>query len=301
MNINAVDLNLLKAFDALVREQNVTRAAEGVGLTQPAMSNALSRLRHLFGDELLVRAPGGMAPTPRALALAEPIRTALDQINQAVNFSAEFDPATARRAFTIAMNDYASLMTLPDLMPVLKREAPGIDLRVISPPTDITIDMMGEDKVDMTVGVFNDRPTWMRTTPIADLEFVAVACRTNPSLKNGLDFDTYVEMGHVLISQRGDPSGFVDDVLAERGLKRRVALTIPHFLVAPYVLSNTNLVAVLGRPMAELLQSSADIGIWPLPFELEPLQAELGWHDRFTNDPAHSWLRDRIREIRDTA
>lgn len=301
MNINGVDLNLLKAFDALVRERNVTRAAEGVGLTQPAMSNALSRLRHLFRDELLVRAPGGMAPTPRALALAGPIRTALDQIDQAVNFSAEFDPATTERAYTVAMNDYASLMTLPELMPVLKREAPGLDLRVISPPIDIAVEMMANDEVDMTVAVFDEHPPWMQTMVVADLDFVAVACKTNPSLKDGLDFDTYVEMGHVLISQRGDPSGFVDKLLAERGKKRRVALTIPHFMVAPFVLSNTNLVAVLGRRMAEMLTESADIGIWPLPFEFEPLQAELGWHDRFTGDPAHTWLRERVQEMRRSA
>ncbi len=297
MNLRRLDLNLLVIFDALMAERNVTRAAQRIGLSQPAFSNALSRLRHYLKDELFVRGTEGMLPTPRALELAPQIHAALSSIEIALD-PLKFDPAIAERTFTIDTNDYIVTTSMPPLMRRLAVEGPGIDIRIV-PPNGKAFDRLDTREIDFAVGVFGEIPDRIGVEIIDDNVFCCMMRPDHPLARGKLDLKRYASAKHLLITPRGDPSGFVDDALVEHGLTRRIALTVNHFTVAPSIIANSDLIVTLPKRVADLYAPLFDLKLRAAPISTQSKFStiELIWHKRLGQHPAYQWFRELFKSI----
>lgn len=291
VRLAGIDLNLLTSLDALLGTQSVTRAARQLGRTQPAVSHALRRLRELLGDELLVRTPKGMQPTPRALELRPAVRTALEAAEAVLQEAPAFDPARAERSFAVTMADQASFLLLPPLVERLAREAPGVRIDVRPAPLHLLA-----DEVDLAIGVFFDSPTGVCEEPLFDEVFACVIRRGSAAARGPFDLKRYLSLSHLLIAPRGLPGSPLDDALARAGQRRRVALTVPHFLVAPHVIATTDLVwtapAALARAFGHL-----PLAIREPPFKTNGFSVAMRWHVRLDRDPGLRWLRGMVREV----
>jgi DNA-binding transcriptional LysR family regulator len=295
MNLSAVDLNLLVALDALLTERHVSRAAARVGLTQPAMSNALARLRRVLGDPLFVRTPEGMRPTPRAEALAGPLGEALRTVRERVLRQDKFDPATAQRTFGIATQDYEQLVLLPAVTARLAREAPGIRLQVTTPSERLPVLDLSQGKIDIMIGVHQATPAGlMRQTLMTD-EFLCVVA-DGPDAPTKLTLKSYAAMDHLLISPYGGMTGYVDEALAKAGLARQVKLAVPDFALAPWLLLKTPYVLTMPERAARQLAIHLPLRLLPPPVVVPAFTEYMFWHERTHTDPAHKWLRQVIKD-----
>lgn len=300
INLAGLDLNLLVVFDALITEGSVTRAGERVGLSQPATSNALARLRRLTQDELFLRTPAGLRPTPRALALAQQLNPALRQIQGALLEDASFDPATSDRVFAIGMSDYVELTLLPQLMQRVQAVAPGVSLQVRSGDRQTLFTLLDSGAIDLACGLFPEVVPWHQEQLLFQDTYLCAARPDHPGLGDELSLDTYLALPHLLISVREDRVGRVDNLLAKQNLQRRVALSIPHFLAAPFVLAQTDLIATLARRVALAFDQTQPLKLLPLPFELEGFSVAMRWHRSSQNSPANQWLRSLIADVTQT-
>jgi len=290
-----VDLNLLVALDALLEAENVTRAARRVGLSQSALSSALGRLRHLFGDPILVRARGGMAPTPLARRLREPVRRTLDEVAGMLRPPGPFDPRAPRR-FRIAVTDYVGLVVLPGIAARVLGAGPAIDLEVRTlDDWNLPADELDRGALDVAVSFFRDLPPRLRAEHLFDEDFVCAVRRGHPAVKQRLGIRQYAELPHLLVSPRAGVTGTVDAALAARGMARRVAMTVPHFAVAPAVLARTDCVATLAGRVARLGARTAPLRLLAPPIPLPGFAVQMVWHPQTDADPAASWLRQQIR------
>lgn len=296
INLRALDLNLLVILEVLLRKESVTEAALEIGLSQSAMSHALGRLRETFEDELLVRSGRTMVPTVRAEGLKEPLREALAALEAVVRQEKPFDPATSRARMVIAANDYAQFVFLPLLMERLQQEAPFMDLRVREMGSGAPTERLASGELDiaMTLGLPEQVPDTLYRRDLYQLELVSMVRADHPEVGEELDLATFVRLPHLLISPRGDDRGVVDLTLAEKGLSRRVALVVPHFMVAPYLVANSNLVLTSARRVLENFAELLPLRIFKTPLELERGTISMVWHPRSHRDPVHRWLRDQI-------
>jgi len=289
-----VDLNLLVALRALLHERHVTRAAARVGLSQPAMSHALARLRELTGDPILVRTPRGMQPTPRAEAMAGPLEQALSEIHRLLAAPGAFDPGTSTRRFHIGASDYVELAILPGVLTRVWAEAPGVDVRVVNLPMTPTEDL-AEGRLDLGIGLLpqfgSPPPSGIRAQKVIEDRFVCVVREGHPTVKKRLELDSFCELPHALVAPRGQGGGIVDTALAKLGRQRRVALQVAHFLVAPHIVRETDLVLTLATRMADVLAPMLGLRRLPPPVELGGFSMWMAWHERQQADPAHAWLR----------
>lgn len=307
VNVAEIDLNLLVALQALLTERHVTRAAARMGLTQPAMSHALARLRETLGDPLLVRTKTGLQLTPRAVALVEPLARVLAGAGELLAPPQGFDPKTSTRRFRIATSDYMEIVLMPALLELLGREAPGLDVvlvrhagKGVDQIEDGTADliMIPPDRLDRrSAAIFAQR--------ILAEKFVCVVRVDHPRIAKSakaLTLDRYVELPHVLVSPSGGGAGIVDDALAKVGKTRRVAVVVPHFLVAPFLVERTDLVLTLAARIARSLAPAVNLRSLAPPPELDlpGFEIRLLWHERDHADPAHTWLRERIAAVAKT-
>ena len=297
INLAGIDLNLLVVFDALIAEGSVTRAGERVGLSQPATSNALARLRRLTGDDLFIRTAAGLQPTPRALTLAQQLSPALRQIQGALLEDSTFDPATSDRVFAIGMSDYVEFTLLPRLMQQLQAVAPGINLQIRSGDRQALFDLLDNGSIDIACGLFPEAVPWHHEQALFQDTYVCAARHDHPSLRETLSFDDYIALPHLLVSIKEDRLGRVDNLLAQQGLKRQVALSIPHFLAAPFALAQTDLIATLACRVALGFSQIQVLKLLPLPFELEGFTVAMRWHRSSQNSPANQWLRSLITGV----
>jgi DNA-binding transcriptional LysR family regulator len=296
MNLSGIDLNLLVVLDALLAESSVTAAARRVGLSQPAVSNALTRLRGLVGDPLFVRAGRGLVATPRARSLADPIRRALVEIGSALAPPAPFGPRQARRTFVLAMPDVAELVLMPPLSARLRREAPGIDLRVLPVPTAVSRDFqLGYDTPDLMIAMLNGLAP--RAAPLFSLELVCLVRRDHPRVGARISLERFVELEHVLVAPGGMPGGIVDELLAKRGLERRVALTLAHFFSAAMVVSRSDLVMSATSVLAGIAERILPVRSVRHPLDTPVATIAQHWNLQHDADPAHRWLREMIAEV----
>lgn len=292
MNLAGFDLNLLLAFDAIMRDRHVTRAASRIGMTQPALSNALSRLRHHLNDELFVRTRDGMVPTPRALELAGPVRAALDSLGQALG-QQSFDPLTSDRQFSIGLNDYAVTTLFPTIVRRLETEGPGIRLRLV-PSAGRTEELLDARDIDFGISAFDELPERFGSASLIDDSYVLLMRRGHPLANGKLTLETYAQARHMLMSPRGDPRGFVDRALAEHGLQRSITLTINSFSSAAPLLSASDLIMTTPQRVADAVAPLYDLVQRPAPFmgPKDYANAVLVWHTRFSAHPAQDWMRD---------
>ncbi|HVC50582.1 MAG TPA: LysR family transcriptional regulator [Stellaceae bacterium] len=293
MDIRAVDLNLLKAFDALYGERAVTRAAGRIGLSQPAMSHALSRLRDLFADDLFVRTPAGMEPTARAREVAPLIAGAIEQIEAALNLGAGFDPAKSTGIFTAGMAEYAEVAMVGRLAAAFAAEAPRATLRLLPLNGADAAGQLEQGAIDVAVAHLRALPATIETRTLLRDPFVIALRRGHPLAARPLSIEAYAAQGHILVSPRGDTSGAIDRVLVDLGLRRRVALLVATYLAVPVALAVSDLVATLPSRAARQIAATAEIAILPLPIDLS-VTVSMAWHRRAASEPAQAWFRDLL-------
>lgn len=300
MDLHGVDLNLLVAFDALMAERSVTRAGARIGRTQPAMSAALSRLRGLFGDELFVRGPAGLQPTPRALDLAEPLGHALAEIQRTLDFTHQFDPATSSASFRLGLSDHPAFLLLPRLVDALRVRAPFVTLRINNfTHRDDAVSILDNGAADLTIGVPASLSPGGRifSQPLFEDRFVCIVRRDHPVADKPLDLETFVSLSHLLVSPEGEQYGHVDLALAALGLKRRLAITLPQMYAAPSVIAQSDMIATLLNGVVRASGQTEGLAILPPPFDLEPVSFVMSWHRRNDGHPAQRWLRSCISEL----
>lgn len=295
MSLRSVDLNLLVALDALLTEQHVTRASEHVGLSQPAMSNALSRLRGMFGDELLVRTSTGMQATPRAIELAEPLRQLLRQVERVLESDAAFDPEKSERTFTIRMSDILAFLMLP---PLLARKPPvsRMSYNVLHLPPAGTVDALERDEIDVAISMGLDHSNSIRSEKLLTDRMVCVMRASHPIAKRPLTFESFMAQEHAKQSMSPTDMRFVDNVLADMGHKRRIALNVPHWLVVPHVLKRSDLLFVMPGRLAAALNDK-DLRSFDLPFDSAPFEWMMYWHRRYDQSNVNRWLREELRQV----
>ena len=307
MTLAKLDLNLLVYLDALLREANVTRAAQQLGISQPAMSNGLKRLRDTFGDPLLVRTSDGMQPTDRALALQPEVRAVLSQIEQFTQPVAAFDPSASERVYRVMCSDYAEVTLLPGLLSRLRAHAPLITLDVLT-PSDVTFHDVEHGKVDLVINRFDELPASFHSSVLWRDGF---ACLVPDTVSRGepLTLARYLAARHVWVSKTGmgvgvgmDPAdvqrlGWVDEALAEIGEQRNIAVFTRHYLVAMQHAARQDLIATVPSRAAQLLADQSGLSLVPPPFEVPPIELTMAWSPLLHNNPGHRWLRGQFREV----
>jgi LysR family transcriptional regulator, mexEF-oprN operon transcriptional activator len=296
INLAGIDLNLVVVFDALMTDRNVTRAGERLGLSQPATSNALSRLRSLTKDELFVRSAAGLQPTPRAIALAQQLRPALQHIQSALLEEQTFDPTTSDRVFAIGMSDYVEFTLLPKLMPRIHAIAPHVSLQIRSGDRQKLLSLLDNGEIDLVCGVFPEQIQWHKEELLFPENFVCVCRDDHPTMGNTLSLEEYLSVSHLLVSLKEDRVGRVDMLLAQQNLKRHIALSIPHFLIAPFILAQTDLIATLAERIALAFAENQALKILPIPLDIEGFSVWMRWHQSSENSPACQWLRSQVVE-----
>jgi DNA-binding transcriptional LysR family regulator len=302
MNFAAVDLNLLRVFDALMRERSATRAGERVGLSQPAISSALNRLRHITGDQLFVRESNRMVPTPQAQALIAPVQEALAQIEQALASVTKFDPAVSRRTFRLLGSDYFSTMLMPRLSARIADQAPGILLQLLDGGRSDIIRMLSDGLVDLALGPPVEETGWISRQVLFEGHLVAVAAAGHKAFAGLQPGDVipahlFCELPHALCSIDGGITTSVDAALAAEGLSRRVALTLPHFHATALAVAEGRLIGSLPKHFAEAAAEWHGLVIYRLPVPVATMRLGLYWHRRYDDDQAHGWMRDQITAI----
>jgi DNA-binding transcriptional LysR family regulator len=311
-NFRTLDLNLLRVFDEVMAERSLTRAARNLSLTQPAVSNALRRLRDTLGDELVVREGQGMAPTPRALSIWPTVRQALGQL-QASLAPSNFEPAQASTTFVLAMADATAAELMPGLIDILEREAPGVTMRVVPLTTRDPRRLLDEGKADLAVGHFpsvladlvvraqSDEAVAFAHQRLYDGQYVCVMRAGHPLAQGPLTLDTFCAARHMLVSFSGRPYGFIDESLAALGRKRQVVLTVNQFFTAGRVVANSNLLTVLPLHFVSVTGIADQLVLWPLPFDVAPVHVDAVWHSRMQLQSAHAWLRQAIARASEKA
>jgi DNA-binding transcriptional LysR family regulator len=297
VNIAALNMNLLPVLDALLTERSVSRAGARLGLSQPAVSNALAQLRALLKDPLLVRKAGGMAPTERALALAGPLRAALIALEQGLEPPAAFDPADARRDFTIATNDFVAFAMLPRLLARIQHEAPGVHLQVRAWQEHVVPSDLARGDADLQLGFTRGATAGHQAAPLFDDSFAFVARKGHPLVAGKITLATYTKLAHVLVSHEPNARGVVDDVLGQRGLTRNVALRVSHFLLVAPIVAATDYVAALSQIVARPMAASLPLQLLPMPIDVPSATVQMIWHERTAASPAHAWLRRVVAEV----
>lgn len=296
INLARVDLNLLVAFDALLTERSVTKAAARVGLGQSAMSHNLARLRQLFDDELLVRSRDGMRPTPKALALTDRVRIALSGIEALVKRADEFEPAKTERTFRIGLPDSVEMLVGPKLLEIGCTEAPSIRFRFYSTDERQLLEEIDADKIDLGIGIgtFPDGQVHHKRRLLVKDTYLCMFNAAKVGLKPPISLKNYVQLPHVLTSLRKGERGVVDDALEKIGRSRKVALTTPRFVVVPFLVAGAPVVTTMHARLARIFARDLDLALSRVPVELPEVTISMLWHASYDRDPGHEWLRKAI-------
>jgi len=298
MDLHGIDLNLLVAFDALMAERSVTRAGVRIGRTQPAMSAALSRLRTLLGDELFVRSPEGLQPTPRALDLAEPLGHALAEIQRTLEFTQVFNPASSTATFSIGLSEHAAFVVLPKLLASLRQHAPNIVLLVRNfVHRDDAVALLDAGEADITIGVPHAPAGRILSQALFEESFVCILRKGHAEAGAPLTMESFLRMSHLLVSPENERFGAVDAALAKQGLRRRLALTLPQLYVAPALVASSDLVATLMEGVVHASGYADKLYISPPPLTLGRVKFGMSWHRRNDVHPAQRWLRGIIPSL----
>jgi DNA-binding transcriptional LysR family regulator len=293
--LRRLDLNLLPVLEALLTTRSVTRTAARLHMSQSAVSHCLARLRRALPDPLFVRGVRGLEPTAWCLALAPTLRHLLGDLAEALTPPAAWEPATAQRTFTLAMTDYVALLLLPPLLEHVRQHAPGVDLVLRQVHQDQPeIQGLESGSVDVALILRPPESPGLRLQRLFEDRFVCLVRRDHPLVGRRLTLERYLELSHLLISPQGHGLGFVDSVLAQRGLSRRIALRLPYFIVAAPILARTDLLLTLPERVAREVGERFPLRQLAPPLPLATFAMHQLWHERNHHDPAHRWLRERI-------
>lgn len=292
VDLRRIDLNLLVTLDALLEERNVTRAATRLGMSQPAASRALGRLRDLFSDALLVDGPGGYLLSARATELRPALRQILAGVGALLE-ARRFDPAVATGPLRLLMTDLHAAVLAPHLLSRLAEEAPAVDLDII-PPGPAIAAMLENEMVDAAVGVIEVAPSGILRRKLFEDRFVTIMRKGHPAGENRLTLDTYLTLDHMTINVTGTGPAPVDELLSAMGRRRRVRTRVPNFFAAMEIAAGSDLVMTLPESLARTAAGAARFIMLPPPVELGPIAVSLLWHARDQDAPRHMWLRSLI-------
>jgi DNA-binding transcriptional LysR family regulator len=292
-----IDLNLLVVLDALLTEKHVTRTGVRLHLSQPAISHSLNKLRVLLDDPLLIRQGNEVVLSALAQNLQAPLKEILGQIETLLGQSIDFVPADSQRTLRIAMSDYGAAIVLPKLLVQLRAQAPGTSLVVIQDSRLGMLEQVGQGRIDLAIGVFPAPGADICTEVLFEETFTCLLDRRSLPENGVLDLDSYLARPHLLVSMDGNTRGEVDNVLRARGLKRRVAVNVPHWGTAPGMIADTDLIlTVATRTLTNVPFGDTLVAMAP-PLTVAPFNYVQAWHNRFNQDPAHRWLRELVRQV----
>lgn len=289
--LSEINLNLLLALEAILAERSVSRAARRIGVSQPAMSQSLRHLREIFDDALLVRDRGNYVLTPAAERLAMPLRQAMLALQRVLDGLEHFDPAKARRRFTISAGDYTAITLLPPLLERASAEAPGVDIDVKHMDPRRVWESLATGEVDIVLGTALEPGSDYSQQVLYSDGFACLVRRDHPEVQGSLDLAQYTRLPHALISPRGDGPSIVDSALQALGHSRRIALRVPYFLAAPLVVSRSDLILTAPRKLAEAFAATHPLQLIEPPLALPTFNVVQVWHQRYQDDAAHQWLR----------
>jgi DNA-binding transcriptional LysR family regulator len=296
MNVRDIDLNLLRVFDSVLHEHSVTAAATRLGLTQPAVSNALARLRAQFGDPLFVRTAGGMDATPFARELAEPVRQALALLESALAHGPGFDPATSTRAFRFYMSDVGQVEFLPPLVERTQRAAPGVRLEAVGLEVDDIAAALAAGALDLAVGFLPGLGAPVLREALFRDPYACLMRADHPAAEGSLTRKKFLEAAHAVVSYRGGHR-VIEEALERAGVAPRIALRVPHFTVMPMVLERSDLLLTLPTRVARVYERRGNLVSRPVPIPIPSAEVAVHWHERFEADSGNRWLRALIVEL----
>lgn len=297
MNLRSLDLNLLLVFDAVYGERSISRAAEKLHLSQPTVSNALARLRVRLDDPLFERSAHGMAPTPRAKKLADPIRQALNVLEQGLRDDDVFDFANSTREFVIAVEDYGEAVIVPRFVKGLAQVAPGISIH-IRPETSAQLKAeLREGSVDLALDYFALGDPAYRSKVVLTETLKSLSRRDHPTLQERLSLDLYLALPHVVLSAPANAQPMIDRALSKRGLQRHVAVSVPHFISMPLMVQATDMICTLPARMAYLYADNFRLRLHAVPLRMPQFPVYLVWHKSIEADAGHQWFRNQLMEF----
>jgi len=297
MDLRDIDLNLLVVFNQLLLDRNVSTAADKLGLTQPAVSNSLKRLRSVLKDELFLRTSKGMEPTPYALHLAEPVIYALNTLQTALTTRDSFDPLSSTRTFNLAMTDIGEMYFMPPLMDVLAQRAPHIQISTLRPNAGNLKEDMESGSVDLAMGLLPDLQTGFFQRRLFRHRYVCMFRKGHPSAKSPMSLKQFSELEHVGVVALNTGHGEVDGLLERAGIKRRMRLVVPHFIAVGHILQSTDLIATVPQRFAVRCEAPFGLTTSPHPAKLPDIAINLFWHAKYNRDPANMWLRQLFVEL----
>ena len=293
VNLRSLDLNLLLVFDAVFQERSISKAARKLHLSQPTVSNALARLREGLRDPLFERSPQGMLPTSRAKMIYKPIRQALDVLDRGLRGEDAFNFTRSDREFVIAVEDYGETIILPRLLEWLSRVAPQIRIRIRAEQSAQLKTALREGEVDLVLDYFALRESDYHSECVMTETLLSLTRRNHPQIGNKkLNLDSYLTQRHVVLAPRTDAMPMIDLALSKRGLKRKIAVIVPHFLSMPVIVQNSNLICTLPRRMAELYADNFDLKSHAVPLRVPHFPIYLIWHELAETDAGHRWFRN---------
>ena len=307
MNLRNVDLNLLIYLDVLLREKNVTRAAEQLGITQPAMSNGLKRLRVIFNDPLLIRSSEGMTPTERALALHGPLRKALAELQLVLEPDQSFIAKDSQRIYRIMASDYAEATLVPTLVKEMRLLAPDVVLDFLT-PSDVSYKDMEQGRVDMAINRFNEIPQSFHQVTVWRDSFSCLLNKKNPAVKD-FSLENYLDAQHIWVSKTGMGVGFgvnpeksgglgwIDNALARIGEKRKISIFTRHYQMPALITESNDLIATLPTRVAELQAANTKLAVLEPPFDIPVFELKMAWSPLLQHNVAHKWLRGLIMSV----
>lgn len=297
LNLRDIDLNLLVVFHELYKERRVAAVAESLGLTQPAVSNALSRLRRMMGDELFLRTGRGMEPTPYASQLAEPIAAALATIRDTLERQLEFDPAASVRKFTIAMTDLGEIHFLPRLMRRLAEVAPGVTVSTVRNTSVGLGDELESGRVDIAFGLLPQLKAGFFQRLLFRQRYVCLFRKGHPLDKGSMTLEDFESAQHVVVVAAGTGHATVNNAIERRAVRRNVRLSVPHFVALGHILASTDLVATVPERYVRESMGPFNLTYLSLPVPVPEFDVNLFWHARFHKEPGNQWLRSLMAEL----
>jgi DNA-binding transcriptional LysR family regulator len=297
MDLREIDLNLLVVFNQLLLDRSVSTAAEKLGLTQPAVSNALKRLRAALKDELFLRTSRGMEPTPYALHLAEPVIYALNALQAALTTRDSFDPTSSSRNFQLAMTDIGEMYFMPPLMVALSRVAPNVRVSTVRPNAANLKEDMESGTVDVALGLFPNLQTGFFQRRLFRHKYVCVFRQGHPVARSPMTLAQFSELDHVGVVAANTGHGEVDGLLERAGIQRKMRLVVPHFIAVGHILQTTDLIATLPERFAQRCEAPFGLATSPHPARIPDIAINLFWHAKFNRDPANMWIRQLFVEL----
>jgi len=299
MNLSNIDFNLLKVLDAVIAERNVTRAGKRLGRSQPAVSNALNRLRALLGDDLLMRGANGFILTPRAEAIREPLREAIALVEGCLAEEAQFDPSRATGVFRLSTPDRLSLAVVPPLYARLQKLAPKMALQVLTAERKQALDLLDDDRSDLALGWFDQMPKYFNAELLMEDRLYCLFRRDHPLLKRRAKFDiaSVLSYPHLVVSATGQRTAIFDELLLRHGLRRHAAVSVTNFTAVPHLLLRSDMIGVFTKPACDVLEQSFKLAMRPVPVDVGNIVTNIIWQARSDKDQKHAWLREQVKAV----